>query len=269
MSNPALPVYMTLALAGGPVLFFRSFRNLRTRRLIQNTPASRIRSMAMGLVEVNGRVSARSSVTAPFSGRPCAYWEVDISVNSRRNAWSVVHRNASGHPFYLSDDTGTALVYPQGSQCKIQYQLQEDCSGLSLPDCYSDYIREQHLGMSPLWRMGTLRFRERLLEEGEQVYVLGSATPRSHAIAISDGDEIAATGTDDAHLHRVAAPAIEPSAVIRRGETETTFIVSQQSERDLTTQLDLRIAGELVGGPALTLLGLAYWLYVMHTGRLV
>jgi E3 Ubiquitin ligase len=268
MSNPGFPFYATLGLVAGPGMFWRSFRDMRMRRLIQNTPASRIRSMAMGLVEVNGHVAPRSVVTAPFSGKPCAYWEVDVATRARRNAWSVVHRNASGHPFYLSDDTGTALVYPQGSRCTIQYQVEEECSGLALPDCYADYFRDQHLGMSTLWRMGALRFRERLLEEGQQVYVLGSATPRAHAVAISDGDEMAATGTDDAHLHRVQAPAIEPSAVIRRGENETTFIISQQSERDLTAQLGLRATGELIGGPALTLLGLGYWLYVLHTGRI-
>ena len=55
-------------------------------------------------------------------------------------------------------------------------------------------------------------------------------------------------------------------AVIRRGENERTYIISQQSERELTMQLGLRATAELIGGPALTLFGLAYWLHALSTG---
>src|SRR5690349_12440553 len=130
-------VYATLAATAGPVLFLRGFRDLRLRRLIRNTPPARIRSLPMGLVEVAGTAEARSTVIAPFSGRACVFWEVDISTTTRRNPWTVVHRNASGHPFYVRDETGLALVYPQGATCKLQRGVEEECSGLSLPECYA------------------------------------------------------------------------------------------------------------------------------------
>ena len=44
-----------LAVAGtvtGSVLFWRGFRDLALKRLLDNTPTARVRSMAMGLVEV-------------------------------------------------------------------------------------------------------------------------------------------------------------------------------------------------------------------------
>ena len=117
-----IPWLAAAALAGGPWLFWKGFRQLRTLRLIQNTPTARIRSMAMGLVELHGRVRARSALTAPFSARTCAYWEVDVSVRGRRRGgWTVIHRNRSGHPFFLEDDTGAALLYPGGSECRIRF----------------------------------------------------------------------------------------------------------------------------------------------------
>src|SRR4030095_12586302 len=67
------PFYATAALVSGPVLFARGFRTLRTQQLVRDTPTAKIRSMAMGLVEVNGTVVPRSTVIAPFSGKPCAY----------------------------------------------------------------------------------------------------------------------------------------------------------------------------------------------------
>ena len=263
-----LPFWASLALGTGPVLFWRSFRDLRMQRLIQNTPTARIRSMPMGLVEVNGEASPRSELTAPFSGRPCAYWQVDIATRSRRNAWHVVHRNASGSPFFLRDETGVALVYPQGATVRLNFQVEEECLGLSLPDLYAQYLQEQRPAGAVLWRLGSLRFRERLLEAGQRAYVLGTATPRAQSVVISmDEDELEATGTDAWRARRLQSLDHEAHAVIRRGENEPTYIISQQSERDLTLNLGLRAMGELAGGPALTLLGLGYWLYQLGAGR--
>lgn len=264
-----LPFWASLALGTGPVLFWRSFRDLRMQRLIQNTPTSRIRSMSMGLAEINGEASPRSELTAPFSGRPCAYWQVDIATRSRRNGWTVVHRNASGNPFFLRDETGVALVYPQGATARLNFQVEEECLGLSLPDVYAQYLKEQRPAGSALWRLGSLRFRERVLEAGQRVYVLGTAMPRPQAVAVSMDveDELEATGTDDRRARRVHSLDHETQAVIRRGENESTYVISQQSERELTMQLGLRATAQLIGGPALTLFGLAYWLHALSVSR--
>jgi hypothetical protein len=262
-----LPFWAALALAAGPVLFWRSFRDMRMRRLIQNTPTARIRSMPMGLVEICGEASPRSELVAPFSGRPCAYWQVDISTRSRRNNWTVVHRNASGNPFFLRDETGVALVYPKDATVRLNFQVEEECLGISLPDVYAEYLKEQRPPGSVLWRMGSLRFRERVLEAGQRIYVLGTALPRPQSVVISMDDELAATGTDDRRGVRLQTLDHEAHAVVRRGDNERTYIISQQSERELTMQLGMRATAELVGGPALTLFGLAYWLHVLSTGR--
>lgn len=256
-------IYAGIASVAGPVLFLRGFRDFRVRRLIQNTPTARIRSMPMGLVELSGSAEARSALAAPFSGRPCAFWEVDVSTRTRRNGWTVVHRNASGHPFYLRDDTGLALVYPHGATCRMNAGVEEECLGISLPECYARYLAEQHLALRGLWRAGVLRFRERLIESGQPLYVLGTATPRAHAIAISEGEGFAATGTDDARATSLRALDDRVVGVVRRGETERTFILSEQSERDLTLTLGLRSGAEMIGGPILALLGLGWWLMTL------
>ena len=136
-----LSIMAGLSLLGGPVLFVQGFRDLRLERMIQNTPTARIRSMAMGLVEISGAVAPRSVFTAPFSARPCAYWELDISARGRNNSWSVVHRASSGHPFFLRDETGSALIYPKGARCTLNFGVSEECLGISLPEPYSSYVK--------------------------------------------------------------------------------------------------------------------------------
>ena len=252
-------IYAAIGLLFGPMLFARSFGRLRLRRLIQNTPTARIRSMAMGLVEVNGLVRARSALIGPFSGRPCVHWDVEIAVSRRRGAWSTVHRNSSGNPFFLEDETGTALVYPRGATCKVRFSTDEECVGVALPECYSRYMSEQRLMARFLWRLGALRFTERLLEEGQRVYVLGTAVPHAQAYTVSEGEAFAATGTDGPppRVPRVRAPA----AVIRRGES--AFLISQDSERDLVFDMGARAVIELIAGPALTLFGIGLLLQTL------
>ncbi len=266
MADFTLPAVATMALASGLPWFARSFRELRTQRLVRDTPTARIRSMPMGLVELCGRAQPRSEQAAPFSGRPCVYWEVDVATRAK-NSWHVVHREASGHPFYLRDETGLALVYPAGATVRLGFQLEEECVGVSLPEVYAAYLRERRPVAGALWRMGALRFRERLLEPEQRVYVLGTAMPRPQAVAVSTGEELEMTGTDGWRARRLRNLDPEVEAVVRRGEHERTYIISQQPERDLTLQLGLRAMAGLVGGPALTLFGLGYWLLALGGGR--
>jgi E3 Ubiquitin ligase len=257
-----IPIYATLALGAGPWLFARAFRNIHTRRLIQNTPTSHIRSMAMGLVELQGEVVTGSAHEGPFSGRPCAYWEVDIATRSSKQGWSIVHRASSGNPFYIRDTTGLALVYPTGAECKVKDQVEEECSGISLPECYAEYLDQRRLAFRYVWRMSTLRFRERILEDGQQVFVLGTAMPPARVVGVSDGAELAATGTDGAD-RRVRELQSEAAGIVRRGDRDRVFIISQESQRDLTFDLGLKAWGQLIAGPTLAASGLAYWLYYL------
>ena len=262
--NLPIPVFAVVAFVFGLTLFVRGLRVWRERRLILNTPASHIRSLAMGLVEINGTVEPRSAITAPFSGHECVFWEVDIS-NRGRNGWHVIHRKTSGHPFFISDGTAAALVYPQGAECKLMPGVEEVCSGPMLPPCYADYIKEEHLTLVNFMSVGPLRFRERVIEDQQRMFVLGTAMPRGHAVALSD-DEVRATGTDGRPT-RLAALDDATVAIVRKGDNEPTFIISQESERMLALDLGLQCTAQLVGGPLLSLFALGWWLFGAASGH--
>ena len=57
------------------------------------------------------------------------------------------------------------------------------------------------------------------------------------------------------------------AALVRRGENESTFIISQDSEKALMLALGARALMQLVGGPTMTLFGLGYWLFAFSSGR--
>ena len=227
----------------------------------------------MGMVELNGTVEQRSDTVAPFTGKPCVFWEVEISTLSGRSrgrdSWNVVHRNRSGNPFFLRDETGVAMVYPQGADVKVSFGAEESTCGLGVPEMYMQYMEKQGLGMRRMWAIGAMRFRERTLEQGLRVYVLGRAHPKAMARDVSFDDiAVEATGTDGWHARAVSHVDSEVRGVIRRGEQGEPYLVSQTSEAGMTLEYGIRAFGGLIGGPLLASFGLWCVLELARTGQL-
>lgn len=268
------PAASLAAVGFGTWSFVTGFRSLRLQRIIQTTPTARARSLAMGLVELQGRVLGRSRVTAPFTGRACAWWEVELQTlrRSRRgmNRWSTVHREQSGNPFYLEDETGSVLVYPQGADLRAGHLIQEETPGLGVPEPYASFMDQRDLKLRHLWGLGPMRFRERTLEDGVAVYVLGRAYPRPQAVSVSMDDEyvLQATGTDAIGAAHVRSHDRDCSAVIRRGPKDPAFLISSQSEKTMTLEYGLRAFAGLVGGPLLALFGLWCLIELSRSGDL-
>lgn len=258
------PLGSVVAVGSGTYFFFQGFRAMRIQRLIEDTPTAKLRSLAMGLVEVEGKVQARSRVTAPFTNRSCAWWEVELQTLSESSKggrrWNTVYKEQSGNPFYLEDGTGTAMVYPQGADVRVGDLVQEETHGLGVPEPYSSFMADRHLGMRHVWSVGAMRFRERVVDEGCAVFVLGRANPKPHAVAISMDDEVLqATGTDAVGATHVRTLDGACCAVIRRGKDDPAFIISERSEKTTSMEYGFKAFAGLVGGPVMALFGL-WWL---------
>ena len=261
------------AIGFGLYVFVNGFRALRVQRVIMDTPTANVRSIAMGLVEVEGKVRARSQVVAPFSTRACAWWEVELQTLSESNKglkrWSTVYKEQSGNPFYLEDSTGVALVYPQGADMRAGDVIAEETHGLGVPEPYAGFMAGRQLGMRHVWSMGAMRFQERVIEEGLAVFVLGRANPKPHAVDVSmDDDVLQATGTDAMRTQRVRAHDGECCAVIRRGKQDPTFLISSRSEKTMSAEFGFKAFGGLVGGPLLTLFGVWCLVELAKSGAL-
>lgn len=261
------------AVGFGTFGFLRGFRALRVQRLISDTPTAKVRSLAMGLVEVEGTVRARSQVVAPFTDRSCAWWEVELQTPSESNRglkrWSTVYKEQSGNPFYLEDGTGTALVYPQGAEMRVGDVVTEETHGLGVPEPYAGFMAGRQLGMRHVWSMGPMRFVERVVDEGCAVFVLGRANPKPHAVDVSmDEDLLQSTGTEAIRTQHVRSHDGECCAVIRRGRQDPTFLISPRSEKSLTAEYGFRAFGGLVGGPLLAMFGVWCLIELARSGGL-
>jgi hypothetical protein len=115
----------------GVYLFYRGFKLLQRKRLILNTPASKIRSASMGLVEVNGLAAGPYTMVAPITGVPCYYFRTiawQWKQAGKNKSWVKVADESMHLPFFLDDNTGRVLVDPQGAEMDIHRDFQDEFS---------------------------------------------------------------------------------------------------------------------------------------------
>jgi E3 ubiquitin ligase len=132
-SNPPSPggfiVWGAIGFAAGIYLFFRGFYLLKQRRLILDTPPSKIRSASMGMVEVSGLAVGPYTMIAPVTGRACYYYRTvawEWIREGKNEKWVKVAGECMYLPFFLDDNTGRVLVDPRGAELDLHRDFQEE-----------------------------------------------------------------------------------------------------------------------------------------------
>ena len=124
-------IWPCVGIAGGLYLFVRGFKMLQRKRLILNTPTSKIRSASLGLVEVNGLAVGPYTLTAPITGMPCYFYRTqawELRKSGKNNEWQQVADESLHVPFYLDDNTGRLLINPQGAELDLHRDFHEEFS---------------------------------------------------------------------------------------------------------------------------------------------
>ena len=146
-------VWCIVGILAGIYFFFRGFYILWRKRLIQDTPTSKIRSLAVGFLEITGQTIADYLLVTPYSAAPCVFYHAimeRLKSTSRNNRYWVKESDyKSDVPFYLQDDTGCVVIDPAGAETKLPLR----------------YCK----------REGNIRYKEYYIKESEFIYVLGTA----------------------------------------------------------------------------------------------
>jgi hypothetical protein len=250
----------------GLLLLYYGFKLLRQKRLIEDVPSSKVRSVAMGLAELKGAARQKDPLVAPLTGAVCVYYRYTIeelrSRSKDRSEWVLVDSGESAQPFYLEDDTGTILVDPVGADTMLRKDHEE-------------------IKRDGGWTSRKRRYREWRLVPGERVYVLGSVrktrdTVKERRLLLAerlqqlkrDADRLKEFDADkdgqisatewEAAVRKVqeemlrqeiARPAEDKDdLVIGQGEAERTFVLADRGEESMTRNLSLRAFGSLAGG---------------------
>lgn len=205
---------------------FLGFKERYRYTLIKDTPRSKIRSLAMGLVEVHGRVKAGKILYSPFSRSQCVYYRYRVEEYTEHTrtdsdgnretyyTWDTIDSGSDHVHFYAKDETGEVLVNPAYADYNISlkrmfYQDRGLWRGRGDlvpvdPNRFHFYTASE----------GDRRYYEYFLEPNETLFVIGTAT----FSGFRDG-----------------------KAQIQRGKDEPTFIISNQGEARVLSSFQMKM----------------------------
>ncbi len=149
------------------LLLWGGFRFIRLKRRIENTPTSKVRSVAMGLVEVHGRSKRLYALVAPMTQSACAWYRLRKYRKDNNKSWKLIKEVNSNHvPFQIDDGTGRVIIDPTGAsiKAKVRQTGYPGQSPLTFTAFGSGYDEDE-------------KWIEDIIYEGTSLYVLGYAQP--------------------------------------------------------------------------------------------
>jgi E3 Ubiquitin ligase len=180
-SDPTgLLVWCGIGFCAGIGLFFFGFRLLQRRRLILDTPFSKIRSASMGMVEVSGLAVGPYTMVAPITARPCYYYRTLVwewKQHGKNKDWVKVAGECMHVPFFVDDNTGRVLVDPRGADLELHRDFeQEFCdSFFTTKDPAPDNVHT-FLARHGIVTNNKIKVEEYCIKPKNSLFILGTLT---------------------------------------------------------------------------------------------
>ena len=239
MPDPRVLLLSLIGLGFGAVSFFNGFGWYRELRTIQQTPTSKVRSLAMGKVEIYGEIVGipERIFQAPFSRKKCVWcrWAVEEYRRSGKHSrWVTIKTGVLGNYFYLRDTTGQVLVDTKGANVNLarDSELGSSFTRAQLSDASERFLGDQ--GISVRGILGfrrVMRFKEYFLSPGDNVYIYGSAD-------------------DNPFVEDATAQRNEADIMIQKGKGKF-FYISDKPEKEVIKSFKVKVFLGLLGGGAL------------------
>ncbi len=228
----------------GLVFVYSGLHRYLLAQKITNTPTSKVRSAAVGLVELSGKAVCREPITSPISQAKCVYWRVAAQYYQpgKHGGWRQLYDKWSQSDFYLEDDTGKMLVLPKGAQVEIPADYSAKgylnpinvfgIGGKKLDAKVLEYLERSPSEKSVIqsYSHRELSFTEYYIAEGDPLYVLGTAEPVQGASSALGYENLA----------------------IGKGKIEGTFYISDSGERKVIDKIRGSMWWQLAIGAVLT-----------------
>jgi hypothetical protein len=223
-------------------LFGAGTIKMRNYMLIRDIPRSKVRSLALGLVEIQGTARAAKPMKSPLSKSECVFchWQTFEYRGGKAggdSGWVIIGMGSKFIPFYAEDETGSVPVIPIGAEFQFLVRNLYLERGTGRPSAaraiatagaakfLSKMIKTKGVAeteapqvdsdrLTPVdsesvfrnCELGDRRYEEYVIAPGDTIYVLGTA---------------ARAGKDDEQI------------IIRRGHNNRTFIIGEGKETEV------------------------------------
>jgi hypothetical protein len=176
----------------GLALIYGGTQRYLLAQKIKNTPTSKVRSAAVGLVELFGKARCKDAMDSPVSKARCIYWRVqgEYYKPGKHGGWRDIYNASSSAQFFLEDETGRMLVEPKEAEIDIpkDFYSEGHMSAGGIFGMFKAKVLDQKvldfLAATPAagnaFRAHSsfdLRITEWFIAEGDPLYVLGGAEP--------------------------------------------------------------------------------------------
>ncbi len=239
-----------LLFLGGLALLYYGMKQYLFIQKIKNTPTSKTKSVALGLVELAGTAEFNRQIVSPISKVPCAYWKVvwQYYYSGKNGGWIQFHSYGSSSRFYLKDETGKVLIESNGAEMNIPFKKRFEGTitgkgmfGLiqmtPLPKEIMDYLNSLDPDKSaPVFSLGDkyLRVIEYYIANEDQLYVLGTAEPIEGASSSVGYENI----------------------IVRKGKSDKTMVISNKTEKKVIMSKFKYVLGYILLGLFCLVIGL-------------
>lgn len=232
----------------GLAMFYDGISRYLLKQKIKNTPTSKIRSAAVGLVEVIGSVQPNQKFFSPITNTQCGYWVIKAQIYGKkarnRKGWNTFYTKSSVENFYLEDETGKILIDPNGAKVDLIAGTKQNrefagkiyASDGKLTDAAAKFLAAYPEAEKEFTKRknANMQIVEYCLAEGDAVYVLGTAEPAQTSSGMASENLILKKGRDGV-LHIFNSP-----------------------ETNIAEYLDSFIFGDFFVGTVLIIVGLVF-----------
>ena len=164
-------IFLTIASVAG---FFGAFYFFLRKRIIEDTPTSKIRSAAQGYTELSGisKLMDGSTIYGPLTNTLCTWYKYTIEKHRRsgkRSHWVTIEEGISDRLFLIIDDTGEAVIDPDKANVTPAYT----------DVWYGSTRQPQHRSAAKRKKkffnigMGSYRYTEMRIHTDESLYAIG------------------------------------------------------------------------------------------------
>ncbi len=254
----------------GIIAIILGFRAYSRFKLMETVPTSKIRSIAMGLVEIfGGAEKFKKFFKSPLTTEKCVWWRILVEKYVKRGkttGWETYIDRQSEEPFILRDDTGAVLIDPKGAEIAIP----DDKQFIWSPPFFDINIFKRHESPIPLDYLenfngiNTQSFD--LVKGGVKditknpVYSSNVGAFRYTQWAIKPRDHLYIMGTAGDNPHKKESSALKgvEDVMISKGQNVKFYYISNLPVRMTESLFKWKAYGGLIVGFALTVISM--WL---------
>lgn len=216
-SGPGVLNFVALGVAVAVVIVAdQAFRSFRVRRL-EDRPTSRVRSLAAGAVELEGR-AAEATLVSPLTGAPCVYWDYAVWKEAEQDELELVAFYSSAEwPVPLRDDTGTAWLDLRGAELSPLHHERIAIATARHRGARLGRLLELHRIADPR----KVIVQERRIDSGDPLYARGGCRPEATASRAAERvDRVVGASRELLERERADPSIVEATALACAGRAE-------------------------------------------------